>query len=300
MKPWLKWLLGIAVLVAAAWYFFLKDYHYQVSFRNDRPALVIYNHIMDWPAYDRDSLEIETLSSVSPSEIIQNIRKADSSFTYRWEIQRKANETVKVTAYITDNDHDLIQKLKAPFGNNDFVSRSIRNTKTVARALQLKSETYKVHSIKDTVVTTNYCACLALSSTVEKKAATMLQNIGVITNYIHENSIEIDGDPFLEVTRWDQNKKEIDFNFCFPVKEKEIMPPHTSVKLKTGRKFSALKAEFNGNYRNSHYAWYYLLDHADSKGVPMDKLPLEIYLNDPHVGGDPLQWKALIFLPLSN
>ncbi len=300
MKRWLKWLLGIAVLVAAAWYFFLKDYHYQVSFRSDRPALVIYNHIMDWPAYDRDSLEIETLSSVSPSEIIQNVRKADSSFIYRWQIERTAPREVKVTAYITDDDHDLVQKLKALFGNNDFVSRSIHNTETVARTLKLKSESYRVHSIKDSVVSPVFCACLPLSSSVEKKAATMLQNIKVIMDYIHGDSIEIVGDPFLEVTRWDEENAEIDYNFCFPVEEKENMPSHPSILLKTTSNFPALKAEFNGNYRNSDYAWYYLLDHANSNGISVDKLPLEIYLNDPHVGGDPLQWKALIFLPLSK
>ncbi len=46
-----------------------------------------------------------------------------------------------------------------------------------------------------------------------------------------------------------------------------------------------LKADFNGNYRISNYAWYYLLDEAERKGLNISPTPIEVYLNDPHEGG---------------
>ena len=78
------------------------------------------------------------------------------------------------------------------------------------------------------------------------------------------------------------------------------MPPHPTVLLKTTETLDRIKAEFNGNYRDSEVAWYYLLDHAAENGLDVKPLPLEIYQNDPHAGGDPLTWKAQVLLPLND
>jgi hypothetical protein len=297
MRYWLKWILGFAILAAGLWYFILKDHHYQVSFRSDRPASLVYHHILDWEHFDRDDLDLKTLSKESYSDITQEVKVGDSTFTYHWQIEKRHPKGTKVTAFIRDEKNNFLQKISVPFGKNDFVKRSLRNTETVAKALKLKSETYKVHSIKDSVVAPVYCAYLPLSSKVESKASTMLGGIKIIMDYVRENELSLNGDPFLEVTRWDEDSGIIDFNFCFPLKAQESMPSHPLVRLKTTEQFSAVKAEFNGNYRISHYAWYYLLDHAEKFERDVTKLPVEIYLNDPHAGGDPLQWKALIFLP---
>ena len=300
MKRRLKWILVFAILAAGLWYFFLKEHHYRVSFRSDQPASLVYNHILDWESFDRDDLQLQLLSGKAYSEIIQQVSIGDSSFTYHWQIEKLHPQETKVTAYITDSKNKFLQKIKVPFGKNDFVKRSLRNTESVARALQLTSETYKVHSIKDSTVAPVYCAYLPLSSKVEAKASTMLSGIKVIMDYVRDNELSLNGDPFLEVTHWDEESGMIDFNFCFPLKERDSMPSHPSVRLKTTTKLNGIKAEFNGNYRISDKAWYYLQDYAESKGLKIKKQPLEIYLNDPHAGGDPLLWKALIFLPLDE
>ncbi|MCW5518675.1 hypothetical protein J1N09_02410 [Aureitalea sp. L0-47] len=296
----LKWILVFAILATGLWYFFLKDHHYQVSFRSDQPASLVFNHILDWENYDRDDLQLKTLSKKSYSEIIQEVGVGDSLFTYQWRIEKRHPKGTKVTAYITDENDNFIQKIKVPFGNNDFVKRSLRNTETVAKALQLNSETYKVHSIKDSTIAAIYCAYLPLSSRVEAKASTMLSGINEIMDYVKGNDLSLNGDPFLEVTHWDENAGVIDFNFCFPLKKRDSMPTHPTVRLKTTEPVNGIKAEFNGNYRISNKAWYYLLEHAEKFERVVQKLPLEIYLNDPHSGGDPLLWKALIFLPLDE
>jgi effector-binding domain-containing protein len=131
-----------------------------------------------------------------------------------------------------------------------------------------------------------------------KKAKNMLSNIATIMEYINSNEIALQGDPFLEVTSWDKQDETIKFNFCFPIEKSDSIPKNAQLQFKTLAPFRALKAEFNGNYSISNNAWYFLLDYAERNNLNIRELPLELYLVDPHIGGDSMNWKALIFLPL--
>ena len=68
--------------------------------------------------------------------------------------------------------------------------------------------------------------------------------------------------------------------------------------FKTTKEQKMLKAIFNGNYRISHIGWYYLLDHAERNNLTINPLPTEIFLNDPHEGGNSIEWNAHILVPL--
>ena len=300
MKQWLKWVLVVCVLGLGIWYFLIKDYQYQVSFTSDQPQGVLFHHVLDWENYNRSNAEISVVSEKKYSEIVQRIQSADSSFLYTWRFQKTSGNDTKVTAYIKDEKNDFIQKLKVPFGNNDFINGSVNNVKTVAEAQKLSAETYKFHSISDSLVQPKYCAFLPLESSVRQKAPAMLKAISTIMDYIKGNDIALTGDPFLEVTQWNEDDETIKFNFCFPIKQLDSMPSHPAVQFKTTEAFNGIKAEFNGNYRISDYAWYYLIEHAEKNQLEVERLPFEIYLNDPHSGGDPINWKAHIFLPLKK
>ena len=60
----------------------------------------------------------------------------------------------------------------------------------------------------------------------------------------------------------------------------------------------ALMAEYNGNYITSDRAWYALLDYAEKNKLGVTGLPLEVFYNNPTLGGDALRWKAEIYIPL--
>jgi effector-binding domain-containing protein len=60
----------------------------------------------------------------------------------------------------------------------------------------------------------------------------------------------------------------------------------------------AIKAVYNGNYTTSDRAWYVLLDYAKKNNLEVTGLPLEVFYNNPNLGGDALNWKAEIFMPL--
>ncbi|MBT8262994.1 MAG: GyrI-like domain-containing protein [Bacteroidia bacterium] len=300
MKQWLKWILGVSVLGLGIWYFLVKDYQYQVSFTSDQPMGVLFHHILDWENYERSDAEISVISKKNYTEILQRVQSADSSFLYTWEIQKSSDDKTRVTAYIKDEKNEFAQKLMVPFGKNDFIKRSVENVKTVVEAQKLKADAYKFHSIIDSVVQPTYCVFLPLKSSVRQKATTMLEGISSIMEYIKGNDIPLNGDPFLEITEWNEDDETINFNFCFPIKRLDSMPYHPTLEFKATEALKGIKGEFNGNYRISDNAWYYLIEYAEKNKIEVEKFPFEIYLNDPHTGGDPRKWKAHIFLPLKK
>jgi effector-binding domain-containing protein len=300
MKKWFLWLIALLLFAGASWYFFLKEYHYRVSFTTSESPGIVYKHLMDWKSFDESDQLVEVLSGKRYSQLEQRIQSGDSVFHYIWKITPEGSTKTRVTAYITDEQHGFRQKIEVPFKKNDFVRSSIWNVKLAGNALIKKAEAYQTHSIKDTLISPRFCAYVSVTSNVNEKASAMLKNIAIVMDYIKQNNLELQGDPFLEVTKWDQENDLIQFDFCFPIKQSDSLPATTDVLFKTSRARKVLKAEFNGNYRISSNAWYTLLDHAERNNIEAEILPIEYFLDDPHAGGNPLEWKALIFLPLKD
>lgn len=128
----------------------------------------------------------------------------------------------------------------------------------------------------------------------------MLYSISDLMGYINENDLELQGDPFLEVTKWDEVSGAMEYNFCFPISESDSLPPSDLVFFKNSPSFKAIKAEFNGNYAISYNAWYYLQEYAEQHKLKVKDLPTEVYLDDPQSGGDAIGWKAHIYLPIED
>ncbi len=116
--------------------------------------------------------------------------------------------------------------------------------------------------------------------------------------YINDNEIELQGDPYLEVTKWDEELGTMEYNFCFPIAKSMSLPPSDLVFFKDSPSFRALKAEFNGNYAISNNAWYYLMEYAQQQNIKVKNAPTEVFLDDPQSGGNALEWKALIYIPV--
>ena len=299
MKRSLMWIFGLSIVILAVWYFAIKEEHYQVSFTTTQPPGLIYHHISGWDIYaEKDITSIAITSKLPFSELQQNVQIGDSLFSYRWEIRKKGDGKTRVTAYVRDEINGFSQKLSVPIIKNSFRKRSVNNVQNIVNELKLKTRRFKIHSITDTVFSGGYCVYLPIESTIGNKAKNMLSNIATILDYINSNKIKLQGDPFLEVTSWDKMEETITFNFCFPIEKSDSIPQNTQLKFKTLAPLRVLKAEFNGNYSISNNAWYHLLDHAKRNNLKIRELPIELYLVDPHVGGDPLNWKAHIFLPL--
>jgi effector-binding domain-containing protein len=135
---------------------------------------------------------------------------------------------------------------------------------------------------------------------VSEKAGFMMRNIADVMNFINDNNLELNGDPFLEVTRWNTQAQTMQYDFCFPIKKTDSLPQSDLIKYKEARSIEGLTTIFNGNYSVADKAWYALIDYATQNQIEIELLPIEVYLDDPHAGGDALQWEAKVFMPIKK
>ncbi len=235
-------------------------------------------------------------------KIVYQVSKGDSIFSFNWEIKRHTDSSSLVKAYIKDLNNGFIQNVTVPFKKNEFVQRSIGTAQQLMNGLYDHKEDYKVtvESEQPQIVASQFCAYISLKSSIYNKGNNMIRNISQIMPYIRENNIPLTGDPFVQVTKWDPKDDTIEYDFCFPITRLDNLPPSDLIKFKNIREFSALKAIFNGNYRLSDRAWYELIDHASRTGVEVSLTPLEIFRNDPHSGGNELEWVAEVYLPIKD
>ncbi|MFH4969432.1 GyrI-like domain-containing protein [Gaetbulibacter sp. M240] len=261
---------------------------------------MVFNTLAAWNNWEPPSNKmVKTYSAVPYSKLNQELQVSDSIINIEWEIKRTDSVTV-VTAYVKDKNHSLIQKLKVPFVRTDFVNRMIATVKRIQKELNALSKEYKVGPMENSKIPKQYCAYISLESKLGEKASKMMASNAYILTYLEDNNIAIMGHPFVEVSQWNKEKGSMTFNFCFPVAHNEDYQSTEDIKFKMTQEKPALKTIFNGNYRISDCAWFSIIDFAEQKNIDIERLPTEIFFNDPHEGGNDREWKAEIYMPLNN
>ena len=287
-------LTGISI-----WYFLLKNEDYRVYFEIESPKGAVYEQILNWN-YERPFSEkiINTISKKPYYSAVQNFRfSQDSLLNIVWQLQRKNNEITKITASFTDKYHSINQRLELLIGKSTIKPQSINFSKKLKAYIEKQNQSFRISDIDTTVFKKRKFLYKKLKSTTESKAKTMLIQNGVIMNYIIQNQLTLDDYPFVEVLSWDKNTDSITFNFCYPIKE-TLSNKNQSILYAEKDNFDALQILYNGNYNKSHVAWYAYEDYLENNDQNRKVLPIEVYQNDPQLGGNEMEWETKVLLPL--
>ncbi|NND10305.1 MAG: GyrI-like domain-containing protein [Flavobacteriaceae bacterium] len=300
MKSILRF-VGILLVALGVWYFFIKDYNYRVTFTSKQSRSIVFDHLVNWHDGRPASDSIVSLVKKQPfHHVVQDYSFGDSIFQIEWKLKMLDPNTTKVIAQVKDEQNSLSQNLNVLFTNNHFKQKSISTVEKFGKGLLKNAENYRLSEVRDSIIPAQKCAFISVKCKTQEKASAMLKNIFYVMNYIKGNDeVELNGNPFLEVTQWDVEKDSIAFDFCFPINEMESYPELPSnVSIKKTEERKALKTIFNGNYRISDRAWYQLRDYADYNNIAVTNLPTEIFFNDPHEGTNSLEWVAEVFMPI--
>lgn len=292
---------AIILVLTASWYFFIKDYDYKVTFKAKHAPGVVYNTLVSWNNWKPKAKKVVTNKAVKPfSEVSQQLNVSDSLIDIKWVIERQSDSTSKVSAYLTDTKHSFIQKLKVPFTKTNFVKRSISTVDKIRKGLKLHEKDYGVTAIEKATFPEQNIAFVTITTTLHEKAKKMMPNTLDVMQYIRNNELVLTGHPYLEVKSWNKSEDKITYDFCFPIAKQDNYPVNKKVKVKSTKKVEAIKTVFNGNYRISDRAWFTLIDYAENNNIAINALPIEVFLNDPHSGGNDLKWKAEVYMPIKN
>ena len=290
-------IVGFLLVGFLLWYLIIKPYDYLVTFKIKTTAGTINQSIKLWNTSIENTRPIqqENLKNLTQQIIIK-----DSTYNYEWSISSLNDSISKVSVYVTDIDHSFANKISIPFGTTDFEKRT-QNTITdfIEKLKEHLSKTRVSEVVVDSTRST-YCAYIPMKGLQIEKASGMMQNYSLLTSILSVENIEMNGTPFVEITNWNTQNDSITYNFCFPVIKSDALPIDPRIQYKQYNGVKALKATYNGNYITSDRAWYALLDYAENHDIVVAKKPLEVFYSNPNFGGDELQWKAEIFLPIKE
>ena len=277
------------------WYFFVKPYDYLVTFKANTFPGAINQSIKTWNL-SLEGARIENSGDIL--EITQYIPFNDSTFLYDWKITSITDTTSVVKVYVTDVDHSIANRFKHPFFDTDFEKRVKNNLTEFTEKLNDHISRFKVKIEGTAEINEMSCACISVSSSQVEKALGMMKNYAILSSELLGNKIELNGRPFVLVNQWDMKTDHLEYDFCYPIQKTDSLFEHPNIKLKQVKSQKALKAIYNGNYISSDRAWYALLDYADKNNIKIIPQPLEIFHNNPNMGGDELQWTTEVLMPL--
>jgi effector-binding domain-containing protein len=290
-------IIGFVLAGFLLWYFIIKPYDYLVTFKVKTSAGTINQTIKLW------NTSIANLNPVKQENIAnlsQQIEVNDSIHNYKWSISSVNDSISKVNVYVTDKEHSFANRISIPFGTTDFEKRIEYSVTDFIAKLKEHLKKIKVTVAGIDTTRSTYAAYISMKGLQIEKARGMMQNYSLLTSILSAENITMNGTPFVEITNWNTQNDSIAYNFCFPVIKSDSLPVDSRIQYKQYNGAKALKATYNGNYITSDRAWYALVDYAENNDIKIDKKPLEVFYSNPNFGGDELQWKAEIFMPIKD
>lgn len=289
--------IPILLLVVLLWYLFIKPQDYQVNFKAEAIPGTIYETVKAWNmGLDR----VVPLRFESPTHFEQTIVMNDSVHIYEWNITPIHDSLSQVKVNIKDPENTLKNKVSVPFSDTDFEKGSRKTLLDFNGFLNDHLKDFKVSIVGEAELFSSFCACVALNTTSENKARGMMANYSLLNSFLVDNGVTLNGLPFVEVENWDIKANMLTYNFCYPIVRSEKLPNHPDISYKRIFSKRSLKAIYNGNYITSDRAWYALLDYAKRNNIPVENKPIEVFYNNPNMGGNELNWKTEVYLPLKE
>jgi len=292
-------LVILSVLLAGLfiWYFFLKQHDYQVRFQTKTTPGTTSQIIKTWSETQEGG---RILGWDGLEEVTQRLVFGDSAYTYTWRIRSEHDSLSTVTAYIANNENSFQNKWNLLFSDTDFQKRSRKTVQDLGQSLLDHLKNIKVEVVGEAESPESFCACMEVETTQYGKANGMMANYGILNSVIVGNNIQLNGLPLIRVLEWNQDSDSLKYDFCYPIIRSEKLPRIKNIAYKRVFSKPAIKATYNGNYITSDRAWYAILKYAESGGIEVTELPIEVFFNNPTIGAGDTEWLAEIYMPLKE
>lgn len=290
-------ILTLTLVAALIWLLFFKPHDF-VAVLEAKSVPGTVNHTLKTWSRSLEKSDIEQMREMN--HLRQELRFNDSLFVCQWKLSRENDSLTKVKVGISLQPNNWYMRIVNLFSDTDFERRSRNTVLDFHEKLKEHLASFKVRIDGEASLEPSYCAYVTIENGQLEKALGMMQNYSLLSEVLLENKIELAGMPFVEVTLWDQEKEKLKYNFCYPIVKSDTLPDDGLVSFKKFDGGHYLKATYNGNYISSDRAWYALMDYAKQQGLKIEKKPVEIFFNNPNMGGNELDWRADIYMPLSN
>lgn len=294
------YIFSLFILVFLTWYLCIKTSDYTINFKSNTFPETINQSIKLWNNGLDYSLGLKDVDNFKHVE--QVLKVSDSIHTYDWHITPINDSTSKVSIGIKDKNvrKSLMNRIQVPFMQTDFSKGADERILNFMTILKEHVDNFKITIIGIEEMPAKSLAYISIQKAQVEKAKGMMENSTLIGQVLLENKIALDGPPMLEITYWDRKKDSITYNFGYPIAPNQKVPSNTELQFKKLKSRKGIKAIYNGNYITSDRAWYALVHYAEKNKLKVENLPVEIFYNNPDMGGNSLSWKTEVYLPLKE
>ena len=292
-----KWILGFALVFLGVliWFLFIRSYDFTVSFKAKTLPEIVNQSVKVWNKKIEGSLERQPNGN-----IIQKIQSKDRSLSYLWNVEQRSDSTSQVTVYVVDENLTFLNKLRIPFSDTAYEEAVKKNLTKYLELLNDQLKNIRIEIIGMSTIDATYCAYVPIKGKQFAKARGMMENYGLLSTIFIDTDVELNGHPFIEITKWDRETDSIFYNFCYPIIKKDSLPHNEKIKYKQFDTRKAIKAIYNGNYMTSDRAWYTIKNYAKNNDIEVIDTPIEVFLNNPNMGGNELEWITHVYLPVKQ
>ena len=304
-KHGLRKIIMIVVLIfviAALWYLFIKPFAYQAKMIVNSSPGFVYQAVIDWNKDLQSSRDLTvTYTNRNPfDEIAYFTGFSGIPLSFQWNIEEINDSTSLIDIGIDHQENSVgerIQKLLGKSKTEEVIHKELNQFyKGIGKYLNESIVTIDGKAIFPKA----HVAYVSIESLQDEKADQMISNSGYIKSFLSLNDIKLVSHPFLHVKQWDYKTGKIGYDFCFPVAQMDSFPNHKEIKYKVVESMEGLKGSFFGNYSLSDRTWFELHAFADRNQIEVVPELIEVYHNNPHEGGNSIDWKAEIFMKVDK
>ncbi len=290
------------LLLVLIWYLFFKPEDYIIRFKAKTSPGTLFVSAEEWNLLNQRKGEFtyEIIDRIPFELLKQNLKKENLDLTMQWSFESINDSITQIRVGISEKNKGVYNRLTAPFINTPFKNTSLELIKGYKNGIEFTlKEKFRVHSISiDTIPQFDYVYVNLKNIKMRDKASQMMKNNSTILEFLKNNTIEIEGLPIIIVDDWNLEKNTLNYKFGFQIKYKDSLPMDSLIKFGRTKSKKALKAIYNGNYIGSDKAWFALYEYANRHHIDIDRKPLEIFHDNPFIGGNELDWIAEIYLPI--
>ncbi len=290
--------LGILFIVIIIWFSFFKTYDHQIEFEVNIPKGSIYHMISDINNWEDKNIKTE--HKILFESIHQTTEINQKPFELLWQFENLNDTNARVKLYFKNKQHSLAERYKSLFNKSENLDSLVKVSKRFKHKAQNFSDFFSI--VIYGIDTINPTAYLYVKHRTKRanKAKEMINSNALLFQKNRDSLVTKTGKTFVKVNHWQPETDSISFRYAFPVLSQKTYPVDKLVKADSLKPQKALKAIFNGNYRISDQAWLAMYHYAKRKGIKLDLSPVEIYYNNPMLGGNDKNWRTDIYMPIKE
>lgn len=291
-------IIVLLALIGGISFLYTRPGDFQAHFTMKTTPDIAYYHILNLDMWNRDQLnpKIDILSKTPVRNITKRVMLKDTTLILKWEFNKVNDSITLVRVFVSDPGRKLYNRLTAPLKNTAFRNSVRSNLLDIKTRMELMLETFHYEFKGYDKFEKRSCVYISFKNTPGGKAKAMMSNVSELNQFVRQNNFELDGYPFVIVHDWNELNDSVSFDFCFPISPTHAVPEHPKIKFMTVESMDAVETDFYGNYSLTDFTWYNLAEEAKRLGYRSNHKLIEVYLNDPHEGGNELEWKAEIYL----